>query len=256
VVQRAEKIPERRYLDGTSGFFPEKERDLNQKQASAAVDELQVPTFSAGTKVSRGGDLRQDRAVRTRALILRCAAEVFAKCGYLDTSMKDVADRIGMTKGAVYFHFPDKEALATAVVEELYLRWPNVLATVQAKELPPFDAIIDMFDQAAVAFCEDPIVQGGTRLQNERASIDVELPKPYLDWINVIHSLMRDAAAEGQLKEGVDPAVAARVAVSAFFGAQHISANLNDRADWLERWAEVRDLLFPALWGRATSKSG
>ncbi|MET9966110.1 ScbR family autoregulator-binding transcription factor [Streptomyces sp. NPDC006356] len=185
--------------------------------------------------------------MRTRARILRCAAEIFAVRGYPYTSITDVAQRVGMTKGAVYFHFPNKESLAVAVVEELYSRWPRTLEEVRGKGLSPLDTAIEMFNEATDAFQNDPIMQAGTRLQNERAFIDAELPEPYVDWTGLISSLLREAQDLGQLRDGVDPDHAARVTVAAFFGMQHISDNLHRRADLAERWTEVRDLIFPAL---------
>ncbi|MFD5468757.1 ScbR family autoregulator-binding transcription factor [Kitasatospora sp. NPDC127059] len=191
--------------------------------------------------------LRQERAERTREQILHCAARIFAERGYQQTSIKDVADEVAMTKGAVYFHFPNKQALAVAVVDELYSRWPVTLEAVRGKGLSPLDTVIEMFNAATAAFLEDPIMQAGTRLQNERDAVDVELPLPYVDWTNLISTLMHEAHGQGQLARHVDPDVAARVAVAAFFGAQHISDNLHGRADFAERWREVRDTLFPAL---------
>lgn len=53
---------------------------------------------------------QQARAINTRALILEGAAQVFEERGYLGTRLDDVADQIGLTKGALYFHFRSKEA--------------------------------------------------------------------------------------------------------------------------------------------------
>lgn len=205
---------------------------------------------TAGSSVVSGPDPRQERAVRTRAEVLRCAAKLFAEHGYQQTGIKDVAEEVGMTKGAVYFHFPNKQSLAVAVVEALYSNWPLTLEAVKAKGLSPLDTVIEMFNEAAAAFLNDPIMQAGTRLQNERDVIDVELPLPYVDWTRLISKLLHEAREQGQLADHVDPDVAANVAVAAFFGAQHISNNLYARADFADRWREVRDLLFPALRAR------
>ncbi|MCF2436662.1 TetR/AcrR family transcriptional regulator [Streptomyces thinghirensis] len=66
------------------------------------------------------------------------AAELFTARGFRNTSVKDVADRVEMTKGAVYFHYPTKEALAVAIVEEHYARWPKVLDEVTAEGFGPW----------------------------------------------------------------------------------------------------------------------
>lgn len=51
-----------------------------------------------------------------REQIVAIAAELFAERGYLGTSLRDVAEVSGLTKAALYYHFPDKEFLFEAVV--------------------------------------------------------------------------------------------------------------------------------------------
>ncbi|MFI0982547.1 ScbR family autoregulator-binding transcription factor [Streptomyces sp. NPDC021093] len=195
----------------------------------------------------RGPAPKQDRAARTKSLVLTAAAELFAARGFRHTSVKDVADRVEMTKGAVYFHYPTKEALALAVVEHLYAKWPTLLEETRARKLSPLDTAAEMLDRAALAFRDDVVVQAGARLQLERPHIDAELPPPYVDWTELLTGLLSAALDEGQIKAGTDPAAAARALVAGFFGMQHISDVLEQRADIVERWAEVRDFLFGAL---------
>ncbi|MFF4339357.1 ScbR family autoregulator-binding transcription factor [Kitasatospora sp. NPDC001540] len=195
----------------------------------------------------RKPELRQDRAVKTRALILKAAAELFNEHGFKSTSIKDVAERVGMTKGAVYFHFPSKETLAIEVVEAHYGRWPQLLESILAEGLPPLDTVLKLMDAAALTFRDDVIVQAGARLQLERSLIDASLPQPYVGWTDLITRLLVDAREAGQLREGVEPDALGRVLVSGFFGVQHVSDVLNDRSDLLPRWQELRDLVFGAV---------
>lgn len=62
----------------------------------------------------------QERAQRTRRRVLVAAAGVFAQRGFARASMAEILDAAGVTKGALYFHFPGKEALAKAVVQEQF----------------------------------------------------------------------------------------------------------------------------------------
>src|SRR5947209_6815033 len=56
---------------------------------------------------------RQERA----ALILQVAEEVLTEKGYHETSMDEIAARVGVAKGTVYLHFPSKEDLVFALFE-------------------------------------------------------------------------------------------------------------------------------------------
>ncbi len=55
---------------------------------------------------------------RTRARILEAAQRVFASKGYHRALMDDVAQEAGLSKGALYFHFPSKEELFLSLVED------------------------------------------------------------------------------------------------------------------------------------------
>jgi AcrR family transcriptional regulator len=59
-----------------------------------------------------------DRADSTRKLLLAAAREIFAEKGYDGTRVQDVAIRAGMTTGAIYANFRDKDALLSAAVDE------------------------------------------------------------------------------------------------------------------------------------------
>lgn len=207
----------------------------------------QPAVFGTLRNVPRSPAPQQERAIRTRAQILEAAAEIFAARGYRGTSVKDVAERAGMTKGAVYFHFPSKESLAVAVVEEHYRRWPVAMEEIRAQGFSPLATVEEMLTRAARAFRDEPVMQAGARLQNERAFIDAELPLPYVDWTQLLQALLQDAREVGQLRADVEPESAARALVAAFFGMQHVSDNLHQRADIMERWQEMRELLFFAL---------
>jgi AcrR family transcriptional regulator len=62
---------------------------------------------------------RAEQAARTRQRLLEAAAEAFGETGFQATSLDAVAARAGLTKGAVYAHFTDKEHLFLTVLDEL-----------------------------------------------------------------------------------------------------------------------------------------
>jgi AcrR family transcriptional regulator len=54
----------------------------------------------------------------THGQILRAALELFAEQGYDKTSLREIAERLGVTKAALYYHFRAKEGILTALVQE------------------------------------------------------------------------------------------------------------------------------------------
>src|SRR5215472_4928396 len=69
-----------------------------------------------------------------RAQILRAAMDCFAARGFRGTTTRDIATRVGITEAALYRHFPSKEALYAAIVEEKMAapEWMDVVAEAAA----------------------------------------------------------------------------------------------------------------------------
>lgn len=185
----------------------------------------------------------QERARRTRRAIMLAAAEAFAEQGYPATTTSDIANRAGVTKGAVAFHFPAKAHVAVAIVEDCYERWSGL-----ARQQPApsgrgvLDRIGEIFIHVAGQIRDDPIVRATVRLQAERAQITEPLRVPYVDWFHSVADLLRTAEARGELRAGQDVEALARAIVAGFQGVQHVSGVLSQYADVVERVAEFWDV--------------
>ncbi|KKZ70080.1 TetR/AcrR family transcriptional regulator [Streptomyces showdoensis] len=214
-------------------------------------------------------ELKQERAVRTRERVLASAATAFAAKGYPAVTILDVAQSAGMTKGAVYFHYENKDALAVAVTELFNRRIGEIARAVEELGLPPVSAVAELLIRTAVAFRDETALQAGARLQLERQLIGAQIPLPYEGYTDLITSwLAKEVPARptGAAPPGGDgpaadpggpgraddataalasPTTLATVLVSAFFGAQHISWVLNNRADLPERTIAVVRAIIP-----------
>src|SRR3954452_14193926 len=61
--------------------------------------------------------LKERQREEREVLILQAAEAVLTEKGYYDTSIDEIAARVGIAKGTVYLHFPSKEELVVALVE-------------------------------------------------------------------------------------------------------------------------------------------
>ena len=61
--------------------------------------------------------LKEKQRQEREALILQAAEEVLTEKGYYETSIDEIAARVGIAKGTVYLHFPSKEDLVVAIFE-------------------------------------------------------------------------------------------------------------------------------------------
>lgn len=62
---------------------------------------------------------RAEMIEATRAKLLATARHAFEHVGYAATSMDDLTARVGLTRGALYHHFNDKQGLLAAVVQQI-----------------------------------------------------------------------------------------------------------------------------------------
>ncbi len=60
----------------------------------------------------------KEEAKATRQDVLRSALQVFSEKGYAAATLKDIADRAGVTRGAVYWHFDNKADLYNTLLAE------------------------------------------------------------------------------------------------------------------------------------------
>ncbi|MET7707568.1 TetR family transcriptional regulator [Micromonospora sp. NPDC005413] len=74
-----------------------------------------------------------DPADDTRTRILRAALDLFAEHGYQRTSLRQIGERLRLTKAAILYHFPAKEHLLAALVEPLVADLEALLDAAQGQ---------------------------------------------------------------------------------------------------------------------------
>ena len=70
-----------------------------------------------------------ERSHRTRRALLDVGRALFADVGYARTTTEELVRRAGVTRGALYYHFPDKTALFEAVFEEVHQECLQAMST-------------------------------------------------------------------------------------------------------------------------------
>ncbi|CAZ98881.1 TetR/AcrR family transcriptional regulator [Zobellia galactanivorans] len=86
------------------------------------------------------------KAERTTAFIIKTVASVFNKHGYIGTSMSDLTEATGLTKGAIYGNFENKEALALSAFQYNSNLLLSKIDEVLASESKALDKIFKLTD--------------------------------------------------------------------------------------------------------------
>ncbi|WP_433438247.1 TetR/AcrR family transcriptional regulator [Nonomuraea sp. CA-141351] len=77
------------------------------------------------------------RGSQTRADIQRAALTLFTERGYDATSMREIAEQIGITKAALYYHFDSKEAIILSLFQENMRALDDLLDWAAGQPLTP-----------------------------------------------------------------------------------------------------------------------
>ncbi|MFR0358772.1 ScbR family autoregulator-binding transcription factor [Streptomyces sediminimaris] len=187
---------------------------------------------------------KQARALQTRRSIVEAAASVFAEYGYERAATSEILRRANVTKGAMYFHFPSKESLAQAIMDE-----QTGLVSVEA-QLSPLQSVIDITHQFAHVLRHDAIARAGTRLSIE--GVFFNGTHPWGDWFDLTTRLLAEGRKQGEVLPQVEPRETAEFIVATFTGVQLVSEAINRRADLRGRVAVMWRHILPSVAHPAT----
>lgn len=184
---------------------------------------------------------RQERAIRTKMTILTAAASVFDEYGYDRATIGEILARAGLTKGALYFHFPSKAALAEGVLTQQFSLISVDPSSSKLQEL------VDTGLTVAYRMRRDPLVSAVARLsleQDVRAQFGTSA---ITQWIDTSGHLLGEAKKQGELLPHVVPAETAWQFSAAWTGVQVYSQILSQREDLEERVVSLFRHLLPSI---------
>src|ERR1700720_4697141 len=77
----------------------------------------------------------RDSAPRTdtRSRVQSVALELFAEHGYEKTSLREIAERLGVTKAALYYHFKTKDDIIESLVHDRLTRLEDLVVWAEAQ---------------------------------------------------------------------------------------------------------------------------
>jgi TetR/AcrR family transcriptional regulator, cholesterol catabolism regulator len=114
--------------------------------------------------------------------IVEISLELFAENGYRATSLEDVANRVGVSKAALYYYFSNKDEILRAVLERTVSRMDKIL-DIDDSTLPAHDKLRQFIRQHV-------------KIGHE----GMHLAKIYFDQADVIPSRMRNALRKKEKK--------------------------------------------------------
>lgn len=183
----------------------------------------------------------------TRDKILQAAAAEIHRQGFQAASIAHILADTGLTKGALYHHFPSKQTLGLAVVDEVIRTGLEArLLTPMREADEPLDTLLAYMDSRIKAMTDDVFVLGCplNNLVQEMSPVDDEF-KMHLNhilqtWQAVIEQALIKGQAQNRIRGDVDCEAAALFIVSAWEGCWGMAKNRQSAQTYRTCMAQLR----------------
>jgi TetR/AcrR family transcriptional repressor of uid operon len=159
--------------------------------------------------------------------ILDAAWECFAELGYHQTTMAAIAAAAGLSTGAIYLYFENKDALMSAINERSREMNRRVVAEARAATKDPLTAL-NTVGRAMLAIFSDARFEEATRVNIEiwpeivrSGRLTANLREDLAFWKEAVDGLLREAQAAGELQSDVDTTALTLLLISAWEGLRH-----------------------------------
>jgi len=146
----------------------------------------------------------------TKQKILDAAIQLFSRKGFRSTSLSDLAQATGLTKGALYHHFKSKDALFYAVLENLRFLWRERVFRDMLEKRSALERLETLFDNHArlieerETFC---LVLSSLvmEMDNVNAEFMDALREIFADLTALIQRIIEKGQENGEIRNDLDP---------------------------------------------------
>lgn len=175
------------------------------------------------------------KAERTTAYIIETVAPLFSKHGFIGTSMSDLTEATGLTKGALYGNFENKEALALSAFEYNSKILLNALDDVLSApgtaldKLHNLTAFYKKYDVFTLPLGGCPVLNVGLDAQNNNRLLAAAAKEAIREIEGKIALVLENGVNSGEIKIPVTPLQFAKQLYTMIQGAIAMSTLMTDR---------------------------
>jgi len=186
------------------------------------------------------------RADTTRHRLIAAASRQFAHRPYSMVSLDDILAAADLTKGAMYFHFASKQALALAIIDDLTEMTRAAAADLLERKMSGLETLIDLVFLLAVQDTQHDVARAGARLLE---TLDNPTPLPLALWqsrMEFVTTLVQRAVTEGDVIDLHEPEDIAKMLVALWEGVRRIS-DLDKPEHYLDNLQKAWTLALPSF---------
>jgi TetR/AcrR family transcriptional regulator, acrAB operon repressor len=149
----------------------------------------------------------KEDALETRNQLLDAAEKVFFDKGFGQTSLMDIAEAAGLSRGAIYWHFKNKSDLFEAMADRIRLPLENLTdACADQSEPNPLGKLRDFWIQVLRETTRNPrrkrvlsILFFKCELSSEAKQLEIRRQTSSIEYLQDIEQCLKNAIAKGQL---------------------------------------------------------
>jgi AcrR family transcriptional regulator len=157
---------------------------------------------------------KQLQGERTQGEIIEAATRLFVRKGFYGTSISDLAQATGLTKGALYHHFENKDALFFAVIKRVRDVWSEAVGrnVLEAQDAPT--RLTTLLDNHARLIDENDtfcLVLNGLMMEMDgvNPAFMTALEEVQAELLAFIERIIREGQENGQIRPDLDAQLAA-----------------------------------------------
>lgn len=189
------------------------------------------------------------KSERTRQFIIEQAAPIFNKFGYEGTSMSQLTEAIGLTKGAIYGNFVNKDEIALEAFRFNVSRIVGQIAEIVKKHENSCDKLIalatyyeDEFrNLSALGGC--PILNAAIDSDDAHRRLKKEVQKALRNWLDSVSMLVLRGIKRGEIKPETDAKTFATVYVALIEGGIMLSKATDDGKHLSRNVEQIREMI-------------
>ncbi len=168
-------------------------------------------------------EISERRADSTRQRLIAAASRQFAQHPYSMVSLDDILAEAALTKGAMYFHFASKQALALAIIDDLTEMSRAAVTELVARKMSGLETVIDLVYLLAVQDTQNEVARAGVRLLDTLDNTELATTL-WQSWVETVTTLIQKAVTEGDDDDDHhDPEDIAKMLVALWVGIRRIS---------------------------------
>jgi len=168
---------------------------------------------------------KTSKADKTKQFIVEKTAPIFNKKGYAGTSLNDMMNATGLTKGSIYGNFINKDDVAMAAFD-FNLKKVNTVISQEMLNCDSYREKLLVYTKVYENFLEFPFPEGGCPVLNTAIEADDTHPQlrkkasdAIISWKDNLSKLIQKGIGNNEFKQEVDPEQIALTLIATIEGA-------------------------------------